>query len=918
MNSVTHLRLAFPCINFSFFRFILLAITIFLICFCRGTIFSQTDGDFALEVEKPIERELKGGEVQGYELKLSAGQFLRVTAAERGIDVLLRVINPDGVKLVEVDTPNNSNPEVLLCLSETDGVHRIEVVSPNEKADSGKYVLKLVELREGTEDDMHFGAAQKILREANSVLSDGKPDSTNRAKDKIESAAAQYELIKNNLQLKADGFLIIAKMLRAHGASEQSLTYYDRAASAYEAAGLKSEAAITIGASALMSPSMIGYIRRYEKVRSLAKEIGSRRFEIGSMIQIGNGYYWMGDFPNSLEILHEALKMSQEDNSKWYIGMIYGVLGGIYLTLSDFAKAMDYNLKALEVFKSMSRNNNIGWVLLGIGQIYLALGNDRLALEKLQTALSEAQRSGDPIHTAFSLGEIGEIYSRLGEFDKALEYFLKAETILTINNPISLFIIYSKIADLYRKTGRYKEALEYMEKALERNRNNGSTAINIELFITVSKIYLEQGDFPKAFEFANRAISIANSINYSNNLWAAQFLAAQSQLKLGRKSESRRLLEDSVSEIEKLRTRITNDDENSRRFFEDKSKPAQMLIELQLAAGNTTEAFALAEQIKARTLLDLLKNGKVDISKVLTAKEKETEQSFKSEMISLNSQITKENDEIKSKALKTQLDKKRIEYEDMRASLYAMHPELKVQRGEVKPISLEETADLLPDNKSAVVEYVVAEDKTFLFVLTKDASQKVSLKVFPIEIKQKDLAERTEDLRGKLAKGDLDFAKQASNLYDLLLKPAEAEIKNKTNLIIVPDSSLWDLPFQTLQTAQNKYLIETIAISYAPSLTALSEMAKKNKNKKFSGATLLAFGNPTVGKTTSERIQQVFMDEKLDPLPEAERLVTKLEKLYGKDQSRVFIGAQAREETAKKCHFKKNRPQSSVFGVENL
>ena len=57
----------------------------------------------------------------------------------------------------------------------------------------------------------------------------------------------------------------------------------------------------------------------------------------------------------------------------------------------------------------------------------------------------------------------------------------------------------------------------------------------------------------------------------------------------------------------------------------------------------------------------------------------------------------------------------------------------------MKPISFEESAKLLPDDKSVLLEYVVAEDKTFLFVLTKRGSRsQVSLKVYPIEIKQKD------------------------------------------------------------------------------------------------------------------------------------------------------------------------------------
>src|SRR5207237_2652469 len=135
-------------------------------------------------------------------------------------------------------------------------------------------------------------------------------------------------------------------------------------------------------------------------------------------------------------------------------------------------------------------------------------------------------------------------------------------------------------------------------------------------------------------------------------------------------------------------------------------------------------------------------------------------------------------------------------------------------------------------------------DKSFLFLITKDASQKASLKAFVIDVKDKELGRRIEAYRVKLASGDLDFQKESRELYDLLLKPASAQLAGKTNLIIVPDGPLWDLPFQALRNEKGQYLVEQAAVSYAPSLTALKEMTKKAKARKpDAGLELLAFGN---------------------------------------------------------------------------
>jgi CHAT domain-containing protein len=190
-------------------------------------------------------------------------------------------------------------------------------------------------------------------------------------------------------------------------------------------------------------------------------------------------------------------------------------------------------------------------------------------------------------------------------------------------------------------------------------------------------------------------------------------------------------------------------------------------------------------------------------------------------------------------------------------------------------------------------------------VLTKDGSQSrapVSVKVYALGIKQKAVAQRTEAFRKQLAQEDLGFRQTARELYDLLLKPAQGELQGKTILIIVPDDALWNLPFQALQPSAGRYLIEDQAVFYAPSLTVLREMIKARRKPSINAATnttLLAFGNPTVNKQTAERVQRVLMDEKLEPLPEAERQVVELAKLYGPSRSRVYTGTQAREERAK-------------------
>lgn len=59
------------------------------------------------------------------------------------------------------------------------------------------------------------------------------------------------------------------------------------------------------------------------------------------------------------------------------------------------------------------------------------------------------------------------------------------------------------------------------------------------------------------------------------------------------------------------------------------------------------------------------------------------------------------------------------------------------------------------------------------------------------------------------------------------------------------------------------------------------------------------------------------MSEKLEPLPESERLVKELGEMYGPTRSKLYIGGQAREETAKTESPKYRIVQFATHGILN-
>ncbi|HKP47791.1 MAG TPA: CHAT domain-containing protein, partial [Pyrinomonadaceae bacterium] len=349
------------------------------------------------------------------------------------------------------------------------------------------------------------------------------------------------------------------------------------------------------------------------------------------------------------------------------------------------------------------------------------------------------------------------------------------------------------------------------------------------------------------------------------------------------------------------------------------------MVGLLIAQNKVTEAFHYAEMAKGRMLLDVLRHGRSDISKTMTAEERDHEKELNATITALSSQQRKEislrqPDKSRLALLDTQLQKARLEYEAYETRIYAAHPDLRAGQGGSEPLSLNEAGALINDSQTALLEYVVTQNRTYLFVLTKpNSTDPVKLKVYSIAVSARELTTRVADFRQRLAGNSADFKEPARSLYDLLLQPARDELEGKTAICIVPAEVLWELPFQALLSKSDKYVLEDHALSYAPSLSVLSEMKRKPLVRrrapddsafgdfltKISATTtptlprLLAMGNPSLSSRLVSQVRSAPRDASVNSLPHAEEEVKALRDIYGAQESTILIGTAAREETFK-------------------
>ena len=85
-----------------------LVICVLSSCLLRVTPAQQVKSETSLELNSPVERSIAAGETQSYTVHLTSGQYAHITADQRGVDVVISILAPNGSKLAEVDMPNGN------------------------------------------------------------------------------------------------------------------------------------------------------------------------------------------------------------------------------------------------------------------------------------------------------------------------------------------------------------------------------------------------------------------------------------------------------------------------------------------------------------------------------------------------------------------------------------------------------------------------------------------------------------------------------------------------------------------------------------------------------------------------------------------------------------------------------------------
>jgi CHAT domain-containing protein len=190
-------------------------------------------------------------------------------------------------------------------------------------------------------------------------------------------------------------------------------------------------------------------------------------------------------------------------------------------------------------------------------------------------------------------------------------------------------------------------------------------------------------------------------------------------------------------------------------------------------------------------------------------------------------------------------------------------------------VSLATTQSELLDEDTVLLEYVLGEEKSFLFFVTKSKLEVISLpknaqiekvvrqfisaiKAFEVFVPNESPAQR----EARLKSAESIWKEQGRVLSEILFSKIGDKLKNKRLLIVTP-GVLQYVPFATLYTpsvkdaATDKFLIETNEIVSLPSATVLSVLRKNKKKQNDAGEKSIAILADPVFSQTDVRLKQL-------------------------------------------------------------
>ena len=540
----------------------------------------------------------------------------------------------------------------------------------------------------------------------------------------------------------------------------------------------------------------------FEAATETAAASGRLLLQMETLINLGEAHLLLGNYTRSLEALDEARRLSD-----------------------------DVSAPANELFVALHR-----------ADVYQALNLYPEALADYRTAARAFEAAGMTYYQARALWGMGAALLALGQFEEAARALEGAAALFADANNIPLLC-----------------SVRLEQAALEAARDRTEAA----LALARSGLALVEGDsgWPVQKVYAHMRLAdllLPDVVAAEHHLLQAQSLSAslvfpQLQYRLiqrlghlrrlqGRSEEAVELLEAAVEGIEQMRGTVVQ--ESMRvSFLHDKVTAYEDLLQLYLESGGeagAARAFAIAEQARSRSLVDLL----TGLASVAPAPDSGMAGQLSELQAELNAVYNEllgssrdgEDDEGLARSqllLRAQMLEQQIQRLRLRSGLSGGSSD------PFRALPLDEILTGLPRD-TVLLAYQTIGDQILIFIRVRNRLETIASSASLTTVQR--LVQRLNVQWDRFRAGQ-DFARRHMSLlersaqrvlhelYRALIGPVEQYLNGGANehpqsVTVIPHGVLHQIPFHALFDGE-QYLLERLEIAYAPSATVLTLCANR-------------------------------------------------------------------------------------------
>lgn len=598
-------------------------------------------------------------------------------------------------------------------------------------------------------------------------------------------------------------------------------------------------------------------------------------------------YYETGEYETALEKTTRALEVALGDmtarEDTVFVARSYNNIGLFYIELGDLYKAEDYCNNALQLFKKLGTFFDAATTNLNLGEFFARQGKLEEALQFYQEGIKALEKSRGiaehKLDRSFinMYNGIGDVATQLRQYDEAFSALSKSLEIHK-HEPVKKDETFSVLGKYYRYIRKYSKSLDYYQQGLFICKNTYG-----EIHPSTAKFYFDLGQteqkrgnriaakkyydaakatlgVPSAQKITSFLIHKDSVDNIPDKSLLLKILDAKSRLFLdeGNLELAYETARNAVFLLEIMRNGFK--EEGSKLFILQKMIPTYELLinvayDLHQQKGNKQylyleEIFQLIEKSKGMLLLDALKAEEArnfgNVPKELLDEERRlARERVRYEKLLFEARTINDQETINTQ--QKELLKLKRSSEKLQTTLENNYPKYHDLKYNTKIATLQQVQKDL-DEKTALIEYFVGNDKIYIFSVYKDTawitpvpmSNQFVVSIKGLRASLTDVFMLTKNLEASY----LLFAKNARTIYQKNLEPALKK-EGIERLIIIPDGMLNYVPFDVLLTEKPDYKHQNFR--------NLSYLIKKYHINYHYSSTLRLFSRPSV-KTNGEML----------------------------------------------------------------